>query len=57
VEPYVKALPVRLYHQSLSLRRVSKVLGELGVGWRFSYEALRRRYLKAGMFPPGEEEP
>ena len=30
---------VRLYHQGLSLRRVSEVLGELGVGWRFSHEA------------------
>jgi len=39
VEPRVKALAVRLYHQGLSLRRVSEVLGELGVGWRFSHEA------------------
>jgi len=29
VEPYVKALAVRLYHQGLSLRRVCEVLGEL----------------------------
>ena len=52
VEPLVKALAVRLYHQGLSLRRVCEVLGELGDGWRFSYEALRRWYLKAGMLLP-----
>jgi len=45
-------LAVRLYHQGLSLRRVSEVLGELGVGWRFSHEALRRWYLKAGLYAP-----
>ena len=47
MEPLVKALAVRLYHQGLSLRRVCEVLGELGDGWRFSYEALRRLSLKA----------
>jgi len=43
---WVRALAVRMYCRGLSLRRVSEILRE--IGFRASYEAVRRWFLKAG---------
>ncbi|MEM3648033.1 MAG: hypothetical protein QW506_02580 [Thermoproteota archaeon] len=41
-----RGLAVRMYVEGLSLRRVAKVLGELG--FRVSYESVRRWFHKTG---------
>jgi len=56
VEPRVKALAVRLYHQGLSPRMVRSLLSKQGDGWVFSHRGSEAMVPQGWVAHAGEKE-